>query len=188
MTFRSLTPTVSQIQTRLVWWRYLLTACAMLLSSAPVAQSTIDVSEASIAELQAALSAGRTTSVELVEQYLDRIAQYDQQGPGLNSIIRVNGNALSEAAALDAERSSGRLRSPLHGIPIVVKDNYNTDFMPTTGGSVALAGFVPNHNATQVDLLLAAGAIVLAKTNLHEYAYGITTISSLLGQTRNPYD
>lgn len=175
-------------QTQSPWWRRMSAFSALLLCTGLAAQPPIDVSEASIADLQAALNAGRITSVELVEQYLARIAQYDQQGPALNSVIRVNTNALSAAAALDAERSKGQLRSQLHGIPIVVKDNYNTDFMPTTGGSVALAGFVPNANATQVDLLLAAGAIILAKTNLHEYAYGITTVGSLRGQTRNPYD
>lgn len=144
--------------------------------------------DTSISELQLALSRGDTTSVELVQAYLNRIAAYDRQGPQLNSIVRINPEALAEAARLDAERQAGQLRGPLHGIPVLVKDNYNTDFMPTTGGSVALASFVPSRNATQVDKLIAAGAIVLAKTNLHEYAYGITTIGSLAGQTRNPYD
>jgi Asp-tRNA(Asn)/Glu-tRNA(Gln) amidotransferase A subunit family amidase len=147
-----------------------------------------EVAEKSLLELQSALTSGEVSSVELVQHYLDRIAAYDKQGPALNSIVRVNSQALADAERLDAERESGTVRGPLHGIPIVVKDNYNTTFMPTTGGSIALAGFVPNRNATQVDQLIAAGAIILAKTNLHEYAYGITTIGSLLGQTRNPYD
>lgn len=153
--------------------------------AAPVA---LDVFETGIGELQAALESGTITSVELVEQYLARIAAYDQQGPALNSIVRVNPEARALATALDAERRRSGARSLLHGIPILVKDNYNTTSMPTTGASVALAGFVPSANATQIDKLLAAGAIVLAKTNLHEYAYGITSISSLVGQTRNPYD
>lgn len=148
----------------------------------------LDVFEASITQLQAALESGTVTSVNLVDQYLARIEAYDRQGPALNTIVRVNPEARTLAAALDAERQRSGPRSQLHGIPILVKDNYNTTDMPTTGGSVALAGFVPNANATQIDRLLAAGAIVLAKTNLHEYAYGITSISSLLGQTRNPYD
>ena len=76
----------------------------------------------------------------------------------------------------------------LHGIPILIKDNYNTSDIPTTGASVALANFVPNQNSTQVVKLLDAGAILIAKTNLHEFAYGITSVSSLVGQTRNPYD
>ena len=159
---------------------------SLLLSSACFAQ--VEVAETSISQLQQALEQGEITSVQLVQRYLDRIAAYDKQGPTLNSIVRVNPFALEDAARLDRERAAGETRGALHGIPVVVKDNYNTDFMPTTGGSVALASFVPNSNATQVDKLLAAGAIVLAKTNLHEYAYGITTIGSLVGQTRNPYD
>lgn len=163
--------------------------CLPLRSLAqPATPAPLDVFEASISELQAALDAGALTSVALVEQYLARIAAYDQQGPALNSIVRINPEALAMAAALDAERQRSGARSQLHGIPILVKDNYNTTTMPTTGSSVALAGFVPSANATQIDRLLAAGAIILAKTNLHEYAYGITSISSLLGQTRNPYD
>ncbi len=158
----------------------------LLLCNASFGQ--FEVAEKSIAELQQALEAGEIDSVQLVAHYLDRIAAYDKQGPALNSIVRINPQALAEAERLDNERRAGQVRGPLHGIPIVLKDNYNTDFMPTTGGSVALAAFVPNSNATQVDKLIAAGAIVLAKTNLHEYAYGITTIGSLMGQTRNPYD
>lgn len=166
----------------------LVFASPLWLTAPAHAQTTFDVFEASISALQAALEAGTTTSVELVEQYLARIEAYDQQGPALNSIVRVNPQARAIAAALDAERQRTGARSQLHGIPIVVKDNYNTVFMPTTGASVALAGFVPSANATQIEKLLAAGAIILAKTNLHEYAYGITSISSLQGQTRNPYD
>lgn len=152
------------------------------------AQSQFDVFEAGINDIQAALETGETTSVELVEQYLQRIRAYDKQGPNLNSIIRINPRAQQIARELDAERQATGPRSLLHGVPIVVKDNYNTDDMPTTGGSVALANFVPSNNAAQVDKMIAAGAIILAKTNLHEYAYGITSISSVLGQTRNPYD
>lgn len=166
----------------------LLLLIFLIAPLASIAQQDIDVVEASITELQEALGSGRTTSVALVEEYLDRIDAYDQQGPRLNSIVRLNPQAREQAAALDAERARTGPRSQLHGIPIVLKDNYNTDFMPTTGASVALGGFTPSANATQVDKLLAAGAIVLAKTNLHEYAYGITSISSLIGQTRNPYD
>ncbi len=152
------------------------------------AQSSFDVVEASISEIQSALERGQVTSVEIVDAYLQRIEAYDKQGPALNSIMRINPQARQQAAALDAERAAGRVRGPLHGVPILVKDNYNTSSIPTTNGTVALAGFVPNANATQVDLLLDAGAIVLAKTTLHEYARGITTISSLSGQTHNPYD
>lgn len=160
----------------------------VLSPSSVLAQPDFDVFEASIKEIQSALGQGRINSVQLVQQYLDRIQAYDKQGPKLNAIVRVNPQALMQAQALDAERQRTGSRGPLHGVPIVVKDNYNTDHMPTTGGSVALANFIPSENATQIDKLMQAGAIILAKTNLHEYAYGITSISSLLGQTRNPYD
>lgn len=168
--------------------RRLAFALCLAFPLAVAAQPDFDVFEASIRQLQEALQQGQVDSVQLVQQYLDRIRAYDKQGPELNSIVRVNPQALALAAALDAERASVGSRGPLHGIPIVVKDNYNTNDMPTTGGSVALADFVPSENAAQVDKLLQAGAIILAKTNLHEYAYGITSIGSLIGQTRNPYD
>ncbi|QDB78947.1 amidase [Georgenia wutianyii] len=149
------------------------------------------VVELTVADAAALLEAGETSSVALVERYLARIAAYDDaygDQPGLSSVITVNENALAEAAALDAERAAGTVRGPLHGVPIVVKDNYDTGDMPTSNGSVALADFRPADDATQVERLRAAGAIVIAKTNLHEYAAGITSISSLGGQTRNPYD
>ena len=151
-------------------------------------QVDFEVSEAGILQIQDALESGRLTSVELTRKYLERIAAYDRSGPALNSLVRINPGALDIAAALDEERRASGPRSLLHGIPIIVKDNYNTTDLPTTGSSVSLAGFIPNDNATQVDRLIEAGAIVLAKSNLHEFAYGITSISSLLGQTRNPYD
>jgi len=168
--------------------RRLLFILPLLSPFTAVAQSNFDVFEASISEIQNALVQGQINSVQLVQQYLDRIQAYDKQGPKLNSIVRINPEALAQAQALDAERERTGSRGPLHGVPIVVKDNYNTDHMPTTGGSVALANFVPSENAAQVDKLMQAGAIILAKTNLHEYAYGITSIGSLVGQTRNPYD
>jgi len=168
--------------------RRLLFALSLLSPFAVVAQSDFDVFEASISEIQSALDQGRVNSVELVQQYLDRILAYDKQGPKLNAIVRINPEAVTQAQALDAERQRTGSRGPLHGVPIVVKDNYNTDHMPTTAGSVALANFIPSENAAQLDKLMQAGAIILAKTNLHEYAYGITSIGSLLGQTRNPYD
>ena len=153
-----------------------------------IGQPNFNVFEKNIAELQQALDDGSITSVNLVEQYLARIAAYDKQGPKLNSIVRINRRALRQAAELDAERARSGPRTKLHGIPILLKDNYNTTDMPTTGSSVALANFVPNQASTQVERLLEAGAIIIAKTNLHEYAYGITSVSSLIGQTRNPYD
>lgn len=152
------------------------------------AQAPLDVAEASIRELQLAMETGALNSVALVNAYLARISAYDDQGPALNALLHINPLALEQAAALDAEREVTGPRSPLHGIPIILKDNYATVDMPTTGASRALAGFIPDANATQVQRLLDAGAIMIAKANLHEFAYGITTISSLGGQTRNPYD
>jgi len=124
----------------------------------------------------------------LVEQYLTRIAAFDQSGPAINAMLTLNPEALATADALDRERASGRVRGPLHGIPIVVKDNFDTSDMRTTGASVALAMGQPAWDAFQVARLRRAGAIILGKTNLHELAAGIVTVSSLGGRTRNPYD
>ncbi|MDE2720884.1 amidase family protein [Candidatus Palauibacter polyketidifaciens] len=150
--------------------------------------AAFEVWEASIPELQAALESGAATSVDLVDAYIARIAAYDRAGPTLNAIIRLHPGAREQARRLDAERASGRLRGPLHGIPILLKDNYDTFDMPTAGSTVALAGWTPPDDAFQVGKLREAGAIILAKTNMHELAAGITSISSLGGQTRNPYD
>jgi len=145
------------------------------------------VTEATIAELQTALAAGSVTSRDLVAMYLARINAYDQQGPALNSISAVNSGALAEADALDAERKARRVRGPLHGIPVIVKDNYETVTMQTADGSRSLAGWVAGSDAVLVKKLRDAGAIVVAKSNMHEFARGITTLGSLFGQTRNPY-
>ena len=147
-----------------------------------------DVTERSIAELNTALDSGEVTSRDLVGLYLDRIDAYDQRGPALNSVITFNPQALDDAAALDAERAAGTVRGPLHGIPVLVKDNYDTADMPTSAGTLGLATSVPADDAFQVSKLREAGAVVLGKTNMHELAYGITTVSSFTGQTRNPYD
>ena len=167
--------------------KFLIGFCSCFFSISTLAQS-IDVFETGIRDLQTGLEDGTTTSVELVDLYLARIAAYDKQGPILNSIVRINSRARERAAELDAERLRTGARSLLHGIPILIKDNYNTTDMPTSNGSVAFANYYPSHNATQVDLLLEAGAVIIAKTNLHEYARGITSIASLIGQTKNPYD
>jgi Asp-tRNA(Asn)/Glu-tRNA(Gln) amidotransferase A subunit family amidase len=150
--------------------------------------TTFDVVEKSISDLQNAMRSGQVTSRQLVEAYLARIRKYDQDGPRLNALITLNPKAIETADALDAERRSKGPRGLLHGIPIVVKDNYVTDDMPTTGGSKALAGFESGRDAFMVKKLRAAGVVIIGKTNLHELAYGITTISSMGGQTRNPYD
>jgi Asp-tRNA(Asn)/Glu-tRNA(Gln) amidotransferase A subunit family amidase len=147
-----------------------------------------DVVDKTITELQAAMTDGTITSRRLVEIYLARIAAYDTQGPALNAIVVSSPDALAAADRLDAERKAGQVRGPLHGIPVLVKDNYETVEMPTSAGSIALAGFHPRADAFQVKKLRDAGAVILAKTNMHELAAGIFTAGSRFGQTRNPYD
>ena len=169
------------------------TLAAILLVPSLSAQTTrrtsaVEVHEATVAQLQTAMAQGRITSVELVDAYLARIAAYDGDGPALNAIIRLDPRARTEAAALDAERRRGTVRGPLHGIPIILKDNFDVAGLVTSGGSLALAGNVPGRDAFVVAKLRAAGAIVLGQSNMHELAAGITSISSLGGQTRNPYD
>jgi Asp-tRNA(Asn)/Glu-tRNA(Gln) amidotransferase A subunit family amidase len=156
--------------------------------AAPWPGDRFDVMEKSIPELQAAMTAGIVTAGDLVEIYLARIAAYDQAGPRLNAMIALNPRARGEAAALDRERAARGPRGPLHGVPLVIKDNFDLAGMPTTAGSLALAGLRPPDDAFQVRKLREAGAVILGKTNMHELASGITTISSLGGQTRNPYD
>jgi Asp-tRNA(Asn)/Glu-tRNA(Gln) amidotransferase A subunit family amidase len=160
---------------------------AVFLSSLLQAKK-FDAFEKSIPELQEAMSRGDVTSKALVRQYLERIEAFDRRGPRLNSMVYLNPRALDEAEALDRERAERGPRGPLHGIPIVLKDNYDTKDMPTTASSIALAGFVPKDDGFQVRKLREAGAVFLGKSNMHELARGITTISSLGGQTRNPYD
>lgn len=154
----------------------------------PARSASDPVYETSITDLQSALAAHRTTSVALVDAYLARIKAYDHSGPALNAIIRLNPHARDDAAALDAERRAGRVRGPLHGIPIILKDNYSTRDFPTSAGSVALAGLQTPDDAFQVKKLRDAGAIIIGKSNMHELAAGITSISSIGGQTCNPYD
>ena len=146
------------------------------------------MAEASILELQAAMEEGRVTSAELVDAYLTRIAAYDDAGPELNALLALNPNARSQAEQLDRERADRGPRGPLHGIPVILKDNFDTADMPTTAGSIALAGYIPPDDAFQVRRLRDAGAIILAKANLYEFALNWTTVSSLGGVTRNPYD
>jgi Asp-tRNA(Asn)/Glu-tRNA(Gln) amidotransferase A subunit family amidase len=152
------------------------------------AAAAYDPLEKSIEELQAAMTAGQTTSAQLVKFYFDRIAAYDQAGPRLNAVLYTNPRAVAEARALDDERKKRGPRGPMHGIPVLLKDNFETRDMPTTGGSLALSGAVPKGDAFQVKKLRQAGAIVLGKVNLHELALGLTTVSSLGGQTLDPYD
>jgi amidase len=166
---------------------------ALMPTSAPAADAAADPVERSIDDLSAALKAGQTTSHALVAAYLARIARIDKTGPRLNSVIVTNPDALAQADALDRERKTGRLRGPLHGIPILIKDNIESaDRMPTTAGSLALAANVSGRDAPLVARLRAAGAIIIGKTNLSEWANIRSNRSSsgwsgIGGLTRNPY-
>ena len=149
--------------------------------------------EHTILELQSLMTSGELTSRMIVESYLERIKIIDADGPRLNSIIEVNPDALKIAAELDDERKTSGSRGPIHGIPVVLKDNLDTaDKMMTTAGSLALLGSIPSHDAFVVEQLRKAGAVILAKANLSEWAnfrseHSSSGWSSRGGQTRNPY-
>ncbi|GHH60243.1 MULTISPECIES: amidase [Gammaproteobacteria] len=165
------------------------TTLAALLSLACIAapgraQTAFDLETASIADINRAIDSGALTSERLVQLSLARIRAYD---PHLHAIIGLNPHALEQARMLDAERRSQGRRSPLHGIPVLVKDNINTRDLPTTLGFYGLKGAIPKADATVVARLRKAGAIILAKANLSELASG-PPLSSLGGQTRNPHD
>ncbi|MGE0158493.1 MAG: amidase [Gemmatimonadales bacterium] len=159
----------------------------LTLAASPAA-AQLEVAEATIDQLQEAMASGRATSVQITEAYLARVLAYDRAGPRLNAMLRLNPDALAEAEAMDRERAQRGPRGPLHGIPIILKDNYDARGMPTSGGTIALATALPPDDAYQVRKLREAGAVILGKANMHELAYGITTIASLGGQTLNPYD
>ena len=148
---------------------------------------TFELTEASIADINAAFDAGALSSEKLVALYLARIEAYDDAGPQLGAVITVNPNAMQRARALDAERRSQGPRSPLHGIPVVLKDNFDTADMPTTAGSFLLEGSMPPDDAFLVRKLREAGAIVLAKLNMSELASG-GAMSSFGGPICNPHD
>jgi len=152
-----------------------------------------DLDEVTITDLQAALQSGKYTSRQLVEKYLDRIKDIDKNGPRLNSVIEINPDAESIAANLDRERKERGARGPLHGIPILIKDNIDTaDRMMTTAGSLALVGSKPSQDAFVAKRLRDAGAVILGKTNLSEWAnfrsnHSSSGWSGRGGQTKNPY-
>src|SRR5687768_767213 len=154
------------------------------------ATAPFSVVEASIADLKTALEQGRTTSRAMVQQYLERIATYEDR---LNATITVNPRALADADERDRERRLGQVRGPLHGIPVALKDNIHTTDMPTTGGALAFAGLLPPYEATLTRHLREAGAIIIAKTVLTELANWVgegmpTNYSSLASFGFNPYD
>ena len=143
--------------------------------------------EATVTEIQAAYKSGRLTSHQLVQMYLDRIREFDKTGPKLNSIITVNPKALEEADRLDAAFKKSGPVGPLHGVPVILKDMIDAQGMPTTEGSVVLKNFYPDKDAFIVERMKKAGAIILAKATLSEFATG-DTYGSLFGATKNPYD
>jgi amidase len=169
-----------------------LTGAFMLMASgagSAVETKPYHLEEASIGDVQAAYKSGATTATRVVQSYLARIQAYDQAGPKLNVVIYLNPHALEEAAAQDEYfRKKGKFVGPLHGIPVLLKDNVNTKDMPTTGGSLSLAGYTPATDAAITQKLRSTGAIILAKVNLHEFAIWGETVSSIRGQTLNPYD
>ncbi|MBV9626149.1 MAG: amidase [Acidobacteria bacterium] len=144
--------------------------------------------EASITDIHNAIQSGKLTCRSLVQQYLDRIKAYDQHGPAINAMLYVNPKALGQAEAMDRAFKRGAELKPLQCIPLVLKDNFDTADMPTTGGSLALKGMQPAKDAFTVARFRQAGALILGKTNLHELALAGVTASSLGGQTKNPYE
>lgn len=165
----------------------LLAACLMPWASCD-ADRSFHLVEASITDIHAAIQAGTLTCHSLVRQYLDRIEAYDKQGPAVNSIIYINPRALEQADAMDDEFKSTHKLKPLGCIPIVLKDNFETADMPTTAGSVLLKGLQPTKDGFAVTKLREKGALILGKANMQEFASGGISVSSLGGQTRNPYD
>src|SRR3954466_11889343 len=170
----------------------LVLAITFTVSAATKPAPKFNVVEASISDMQAALKDGRVTSHELVQQYLIRIATYEDK---LHAAITVNPNALKEADERDRERAAGKIRGPLHGIPIALKDNIQTTDLLTTGGALAFANLVPPYDATLTKNLRDGGAIIMAKTQLTELANWVagnpampTNYNALNGYGFNPYD
>jgi amidase len=175
---------------RRVWQAPLVLAAVVAGAWSDTPPPRFSVVEASIADLRAAMEQGRTTSREIVQQYLTRIALYEDR---LNAVMAVNPKALEIADERDRERKARKIRGPLHGIPVALKDNIHTTEMPTTGGALAFDGLVPPYEATLVKNLKDAGAIILAKTTLTELANWVASAmpanySALAGYSMNPYD
>lgn len=151
-----------------------------------LAQQAFDPMEATIASIHQALTSGSATCVQITQSFLDRIDAYDQAGPTLNGVQNVNPNALDEAAAIDAALAGGAALDTLTCVPAVVKDQFETNFLPTTYGSILFKDFMSPRNAAVVEDLMAAGAIIVAKTNLGEFAAGGT--GSAFGDCHNAYN
>lgn len=176
----------------LAFTRPALSSKASNLAALPAAPA-FELEEITIAQLQAGMADGKWTAKAIAEKYLKRILEVDKSGPAINSIIEINPDALQIAAALDRERKAKGTRGPLHGIPVLLKDNIDTaDRMMTTAGSLALLNSKPLRDAFIVERLRAAGAVILGKTNLSEWAnfrstHSTSGWSGRGGQTRNPY-
>jgi amidase len=161
--------------------------------SASVPVKPFELDEVTIAQLQTSMSSGKMTAVAIARKYLQRIDEVDRHGPALNSVIELNPDAEAIAASLDAERKAGKVRGPLHGVPVLIKDNIDTaDKMMTTAGSLALVGAKPPHDSHVAQRLREAGAVILGKTNLSEWAnfrssHATSGWSGRGGQTHNPY-
>src|SRR3977135_4509462 len=143
--------------------------------------------ETTIDDIHSAFKSGKLTARQLVQGYLDRINAYDKQGPTINSVITINPSALDEADKLDAAYKRAGPVGPLHGIPVLVKDEIDTAGMPTTLGTLVFKDYRPPRDAFPIEKLRKAGAIILGKTTLSEFAAG-DTYGSIFGVTRNPYD
>jgi amidase len=171
------------------WLPPFVTSVATLIglsAGLSAAENTFKLEETTIAEIQEAVAAGALSSEKLVELYLARIAAYDRAGPRLNSIIYINPNAKADAAALDKERADRGSRGPLHGIPVLLKDNIDVVNMPTTNGSAVMKDAIPSEDSSITRALRAAGAVILGKTAMGEFAGG--SYNSVRGQTLNPYN
>ncbi len=167
----------------------LLAAGLCVCGQQPSAAPSFRVEETTIAQIHAAMKAGQLTCRALVEQYLRRIDAYDKNGPAINAIVVLNPDALQQADDLDRRFAQGGLTGPLHCIPTIVKDNFETVGLQSAAGSLSLRGFISNKDAFQVRRVRDAGAIVLAKSNMAEFAFSpYETVNSILpGYTKNPY-
>ena len=169
-----------------------LAACLLLLAATLLSQSPapFEVEETTILKVHEAMRTGRLTCQALVSQYLRRIEAYDMNGPAINSLITINPGAQNQAAELDRLFAQSGLTGPLHCVPMIIKDNFETKGLRTTNGALALASYVPEKDAFQVQRVKQAGAIVLAKSSMAEWAFSpYETVNSMLpGYTRNPYE
>jgi amidase len=167
---------------------FVLAAGVMLMAEGAAAQQ-FQIMDASINDIHRGLQSGKLTCHSLVQQYLDRIEAFDQRGPAINAMLYVNPKVLEQADAMDKELKRGAKLKPLQCIPVVLKDNFDTADMPTTGASLALKGMQPTKDAFTVARLRENGALILGKANMHELALAAgLTVSSLGGQTKNPYE